>query len=222
MAIGDKADVSTRLARLIPNGWFTAGLSPVRDAVLAGAASVLSFGYSLLAYVRLQSRIATATDGFLDMIAGDFFGATLVRADGQTDASFRARITSNLFRDRGTRMSVTRVLTQLTGRAPLVFEPMRPADTGGYGAASCGYGAGGAYGSMLLPMQAFVTAYRPVGSGVPNVAGYGISSAGYGSASQGEYAALSMVQGALTDADIYAAIESVRPATYTIWARISS
>lgn len=222
MATGDNSDFSARLALLVPNGWFTVGMSSLRDAVLAAAASALSFAYQLLAYVRLQTRIATATDGFLDMIAGDFFGTTLVRASGQTDASFRARIISNLFRERGTRNAVTSVLTQLTGRAPIIFEPMRPADTGGYSAPSSGYGAGGAYGSMLLPMQAFVTAYRPFGAGVPSVAGYGIPAAGYSVASQGEYASLSMIQGALTDADIYAAIESVRPATYTIWARISS
>lgn len=221
MATGDNEDMSARLALLVPNGWFTVGMSSLRDAVLAGAASVLSFGYQLLAYVQLQTRIATATDGFLDMIAGDFFGTTLVRASGQTDASFRARIISSLFRERGTRNAVTQVLTQLTGRTPMIFEPMRPADTGGYGVAA-GYGAAGAYGSMLLPMQAFVTAFRPFGTGVPSVAGYGISTAGYSLGSQGQYVALSTVQGALTDADIYAAIESVRPATYTIWARISS
>lgn len=221
MATGDKADMSSRLALLMPNGWFTVGLSSLRDAVLAGAASALSFAYQLLAYVQLQTRIATATDGFLDMISGDFFGTTLVRASGQTDASFRARIISSLFRERGTRNAVSIVLTQLTGRAPLIFEPMRPADTGAYGIGA-GYGAGGAYGSMLLPMQAFVTAFRPHGTGVPSVAGYGSPSAGYSLGSQAEYAALSMVQGALTDADIYAAIESVRPATYTIWTRISS
>jgi hypothetical protein len=221
MATGDNQDMSARLALLVPNGWFTVGMSSLRDAVLAGAASALSFAYQLLAYVRLQTRIATATDGFLDMIAGDFFGITLVRSSGQTDASFRARIISNLFRERGTRNAVIQVLTQLTGRAPIIFEPMRPADTGGYGVAT-GYGVAGGYGSMLLPMQSFVTAFRPIGTGIPNVAGYGVSTSGYSVPSQGEYASLSMVVGEITDADIYAAIESVRPATYIVWARIST
>lgn len=222
MATGDQNDITARLQQLTPHGWFANGAVPLRDALYQGAASALSFVFSLLAYVRSQTRIGTATDGFLDMIAGDFFGATLTRAAGQSDASLRSRIILGIFRERGTRNAVIKVLTQLTGRAPVIFESMRPADTGGYGVPVLGYGVAGAYGSMLLPMQAFVTAYRPVGAGVPSIAGYGISTAGYGVGSQGEYAALSMVQGALTDADIYAAIDNVRPAGYVIWARISS
>jgi hypothetical protein len=155
------------------------------------------------------------------MIAGDFFGTTLVRSLNQTDASFRARIIINIFRERGTRRGLGLLLTQITGRAPIIFEPARPADTGGYGLA-CGYGVAGGYGSMLLPMQAFVTAYRPIGTGIPSVAGYGASTGGYGQPSRADYASLSLIQGAVTDADIYAAIDSVKPAGYTIYARIAS
>lgn len=222
MATGDQTDIGSRIQQLIPHGWFTNGLSPIRDALLQGAASALAFAYSLLAYVRIQTRINTASDGFLDMIAADFFGSAVARSLNQSDASLRSRITINLFRERGTRNAVTRVLTQLTGRAPVVFEPARPADTGGYGMGG-GYGvAATGYGSMLLPMQAFVTAYRPLGVGIPNVAGYGVPTAGYSTPSQGEYASLSMVQNAVTDADIYNAIDRVRPAGYTVWVAISS
>ena len=76
---------------------------------------------------------------------------------------------------------------------------------------------------MLLPFQAFVTAYRPTGSGIPNIAGYGNAPAAYGVASQGgEYATMSMIQGAVTDADIYAAIDSVKPVGTILWTRITS
>lgn len=221
MATGDIDDMGARLQALVPSNWFTAGLAPLRDAALRGAASVLAFIFALLLYVRAQTRIATATDGFLDMIAADFFGTRLPRAENQSDTSYRARIIANLFRERGTRASVVQVLTQLTGREPLIFEPRRPADTGAYGAA-CGYGLAGGYGSMVLPRQAFVTAYRPLGTGVPNIAGYGISTTGYSTPSQGEYASLDMVRNAVTDADIYAAIDSVRPIGTTIWARIAT
>lgn len=222
MATGDQNDISNRLQQLTPHGWFVPGLAPLRDALMQGVAKTLAFVFSLLAYVRQQTRISTATDGFLDMIAGDFFGAGLPRAAGQSDASYRARILINIFRERATRAGVVKVLQQITGRTPVVFEPARPADTGCYGGPAIGYGVAGGYGSLLLPMQAFVTAYRPVGTGIPLVAGYGISTAGYGVASQGEYAALSMVTGAVTDADIYAAIDSVKPAGTVVWARIAS
>jgi hypothetical protein len=222
VATGDQSDVTSRLQQLTPHGWFSNGVVPVRDALYQGAASTIAFLYSLLAYLRLQTRIGTATDGFLDMIAGDFFGSTLTRAVGQSDASLRARIILAIFRERGTRAAIVKVLQQLTGRTPIVFEPLRLADTGSYGGPMCGYGVAGGYGSMLLPMQSFVTAFRPVGTGIPSVAGYGISTGGYGVPSQAEYASLSMVVGAITNADIYAAIESVRPASYLVWARIST
>jgi hypothetical protein len=84
-------------------------------------------------YAKAQLRIATASDGFLDVISADFFGTTLPRKTNESDAAFRNRIIINLFRERATRKAVTQVLTTLTGRAPLIVEPSRPADTGAYG-----------------------------------------------------------------------------------------
>lgn len=221
MATGDQDDFKARINALIPNGWFAVGSVPLRDAVVAGGAALLSFAYAVLGYARQQTRIGTATDGFLDMIAADFFGDQLPRRANQSDASYRARITSGLFRERGTRNAVVQVVTQLTGRAPVIFEPMRPADTGGYGAGA-GYGVAGGYGSMLLPTQSFVTAFRPLGAGIPNVAGYGVSSGGYAQASQADYASFNEIVTNVTDEDILAAINSVRPSGYTIWARVSN
>lgn len=225
MATGDQSDIFARLKSLIPR-WFGDGAT-VRDALLQGLAWAASFIYSLITYTRLQTRIKTATDGWLDMIAADFFGSTLLRASNQSDASFRARIIINLFRERATRWAIISVLKDLTGRTPLVFEPMRPADTGCYGGPAIGYGLAGGYGSMLIPYQAFVTAFRPSGVGIPNVGGYGGTvggpgPGGYGTAAQIEYAALSMIQGAVTDADIYNAIDSVKPAATAVWTRIQS
>lgn len=215
---GDTQDTFGRIKALLPR-WFSDN-TPVLDSLLRGYAYCASFVYALITYAALQTRIKTATDGWLDMIAADFFGATLPRKANQSDASFRARIVVNIFRERATRAAIVRVLTDLTGRAPVVFEPMRPADTGAYGFAY-GYGVAGGYGSMLLPYQAFVTALRPTGTGIPLVAGYGSPSGGYGAASRAEYATQDMIQGAVTDADIYAAIDSVKPVGTTVWTQIS-
>ena len=221
MSTGDQDDIVERLKQLIPNGWFTVGASSIRDAVLVGIANSLAFIYSILAYLRLQSRITTATDGFLDLIAADYFGNTLYRALGQSDDSFRARIIASILRERGTRNSVVSILTQLTGRAPVILEPQRPLDTGVYGGPGLAYGLVGGYGSTVLPYQSFVTAFRPEGQGIPNVAGYGVSTGAYGTPSRLEYASLSMIHG-VTDNDLYAAVNSVRPTGYTIWMAISS
>jgi hypothetical protein len=219
MATGDQADVQQRLGALVPWNWFPVAAASLYTGILAGIASALSFIYTLLAYIRLQTRIATATDGWLDLIAWDFFGPNLIRQNGQSDPSFLASIRSAMFRERNTRNAVVSILEDLTGRTPVIYEPWRPADTGGYGIA-CGYGVAGAYGSQLLQQQAFITAYRPQGQGVPNIAGYGDAPAGYSVGSQSEY--VSSDVGGLTDADIYAAVNSVRPCCTILWVQILS
>lgn len=224
MATGDSNDVFARLKAALPQRWFgsTSDSMPVVDSVLAAATTALSFIYSLYAYAVLQTRIKTATDSWLDLIAADFFGTSIQRKANQSDASFRATIIANMFRERATRNAIIKVLQDLTGRTPKIIEPKRPADTGVYGGPLIGYGVAGAYGSLQMPYQAFVQAFRPLGSGIPSVAGYGISTGAYSTASQAEWASLSMIQNAVTDADIYAAIDSVRPAATIVWTNISS
>lgn len=222
MAKGDQQDLYKRLRSQLPSWFGDEASSPILNALLQGLAYGLAYFYSLLSYGRLQTRIKTATDGWLDMIAADFFGSALLRAANQSDASFRNRILINLFRERATRAAIVKVLQDLTGRTPTIIEPMRPIDTGVYGGPNIGYGVAGAYGSMVMPFQAFVIAYRPSGAGIPNIAGYGYSTGAYNTASQEEYASLSMIQGTVSDADIYAAADAVKPVGTVIWMRISN
>jgi hypothetical protein len=222
---GDQADIFARLKGYLPTRWFgsASDSTPILDAVLTGIATCLSFIYSLYAYTKLQTRIATATDGWLDMISGDFFGLALPRKTGESDNSFRSRIQANLLRPKATRGAVTQALVALTGRTPVIVEPARPADTGAYGGPSIGYGAAGAYGSMLLPYQCFITAYRPHSSvGIASVAGYGISTGGYGQASRAEYADITAFNAGVTDTDIFAVIDAVKPAATIAWTRIEN
>ncbi len=220
MAIGDQSDVFNRLKSVVPR-WF-GDTAPVRDALLQGFAQAGSFIYSLYAYSKLQTRIKTATDGWLDMIAADFFGTWLLRKAGQSDAVFRNWIIVNLLRERATRYSIQKVLQDLTGRAPVISEPLRPLDTGGYGVGGVGYGVGTAtYGSMAVgPYQAWVIAYRVNGAGIPYVAGYSVPTGGYSQASRAELADISDANANADDAAIYAAIDSVKPAGTIVWTQI--
>lgn len=221
MATGDLSDFRSRIKATLPR-WF-ADSSPILDALLSGLAQAWVFIYSLYLYTQLQTRIKTATDGWLDLIAGDFFGTRIIRKPNQTDASFRSLIIANLFRERATRAALIQVLTELTGRVPIVIEPQQPGDCGAYGVPTSGYGVAGYYGSQLLPSQCFLIAFRPASSGIPNIAGYGDPPAAYTTPSQGGmYASLAMIQGQVTDADIYAAIDSVKPVGTAIWTTIQS
>ena len=216
---GDLQDMLARLKATLPARWFPDS-TPILDGLLTGLAQTWSSLYAKLAFVRLQTRLATATGGFLDAISRDFLGAMLSRRLSEPDAAYRVRISKELLRERNTRNAVVTVLTDLTGRVPIVFEPSRPADTGAYGTAA-GYGAAGGWGSLALPFQCFVTAYRAQGSGIATVAGYGGPSGGYGGGAI-EYASLAMIQGQITDADVEAAIARVMPVSSIAWTRISN
>lgn len=217
--VGDRTDMLARLKAVLPARWFGEA-SPVLDAVLLGLAEGWAWLHAMLGELRTQTRIATATGAALDMIALDFFGARIRRRGGQGDAPFRASILRELLRERATRGALEAALVDLTGRAPLVFEPTRPADTGAWSIAG-GYGVAGGWGSLLLPHQCFVTAFRPRGSGVASVNGWGGGSGGWGVGSSA-YISLASLQGQVTDADIRAAVAGVLPVGSLAWMRIQS
>ena len=85
----------------------------------------------------------------------------------------------------------------------------------------------GGYGSLALPFQAFVTAYRPSGGGVSTVGAYGNASTflygagGYGGGAI-EYAGTSMVSGQVTDAMIQSVVVATMPESTIAWLRISN
>jgi hypothetical protein len=217
---GDQADIATRIKAVLPGRWF-ADTTPVLDDLIAGLAWAWSWVYSLLTYVRMQTRIATATDVWLDVVANDFFGNRLQRRTGQSDDAFRLLIQTNLLREHGTRASIISALRNLTGRAPAVFEPMRTTDTGGYTLGGVGYGSAGGWGNLSLPFQCFVTAFRPSGIGIALVSGWGCPVGGYRAGAL-EYASLAMVQGQVTDGDIMAAVAEVLPVASIAWTRIQN
>ena len=78
----------------------------------------------------------------------------------------------------------------------------------------------GGWGSLALPFQCFVTAFRAQGSGIAVTSGYN-GSAGYGQGAI-QYASLSMLTGQITDSDIRAAIAGVIPTATIAWTRITS
>lgn len=229
MATGDATDFVARLRAALPRRWFP-DTSPVLAAVLAGLAWAWAELFTLWGFVIQQCRISSATGEWLDFIAADFFGPGIRRLPSESDASFRVRIRAEMLRERGTRASIISALRDLTGRTPIVAEPAWPGSAGGYGTAAMilgtglGYGVAGHWGSLLLPFEFFVTAYRPEGEGVASVAGYyygsGWAGGGYGVGAI-QWISDDMFRAAITDADIYDVVNRTRPAGTIAWVQIT-
>ncbi len=151
---GDPADIAGRLRLALPRRWF-ADAAPVLDALLGGLASAWSGLHGLLQEVRRQSRMATATDGFLDLASADLFGGGLLRRTGEADDAFRARIGRALRRLRATRAGLVDAAAE-AGSAAAVFEPAYPPDTGVYGGPGLAWGAAGGWGSLAMPLECLV------------------------------------------------------------------
>jgi len=221
--IGDQVDFENRLRAVLPQSWFSDD-APVLYGLLAGLGAGWSVIYAMLRYAKSQTRITTASDIWLDLISWDFFGKRLKRRPSEGDDALRSRIMLEMFRERATRSAVETVLEELTGRAPIIFEPARSSDTGGYTSldgqgGGVAYNAAGGWGSLDLPFQCFVTAYRPNNGGIGQVTGWGAFAGGYGIGAI-EYASLDMAQAQVTDADIYSAITGVLPAATIGWTQI--
>jgi hypothetical protein len=218
---GTQSDIVARLKSVLPNGWFPDS-TPVLDGLLNGLASAWTNLVSLLGYTQLQTRIATATDIFLDLVAQDFFAGGMVRGASEPDSSLRARIQASLLAPRATRNALTTKLVELTSRPADIFEPARLQDTGAYTIASAlAYNTAGGYGSFALPFQCFVHAYRPFGAGVSNTNGYGGGASGYG-VGQAQYTTPAMAASTIRDSDITAAIAAIMPVATTAWVIVTN
>ena len=165
-------DFPGRMRALLPRKWFpdtapgAASSTPYLDVALNGMGWGWQQIYDGITYIRTQSRIATATDVWLDLISLDFFNGALPRIAGELDASFRARIKAKLFTPTATRSAITQSVAAATGRPTVVIEPWNTGDCGavaGAGNAAGGqlaWGSAGSWGSLQYPAQFFVQAKR--------------------------------------------------------------
>jgi hypothetical protein len=131
----------------------------------------------MLGFVKAQTRVNTATGGWLDLCAADYFGhGGLPRLQYEQDSAYRARILYNLTAPRGTLAGMRGMLTQLTGNVPVIVQPGNPVSCGGLAtpanpAAGGGglafyngnteLGGAGNIGSLTMPGQVLITVERP-------------------------------------------------------------
>jgi hypothetical protein len=225
--VGDQADFVSRLWAVLPKRWF-AEQSPNLEALLGSIAAPWAWLYGLIKYVTAQTRLATATEQSLDLIANDFFGSDIGRKAGESDDTYRARIQGALLREAATRSAVSAGLASVVGSDPIIFEPAKCSDTGSYGAidqdgsivsTGMAYGQAGGWGSLQLPFQFFVTVTRPATAGVAMLAGYGTPNGGFGQGAM-SYIDISLLPGEVGDAEIQATLSSLLPVNVVAWLKI--
>src|SRR5258708_32694004 len=116
--VGTIADIVNRLrATLAP--WFPdLPSAPVLNAVLTSQADQFAFIYQYLQFAANQTRIKTATGGWLDPIAWGYFGAPFTRRLNEPDASFAPRVLKEVLRPRRTPAAVQQLVVVPVGTPP--------------------------------------------------------------------------------------------------------
>lgn len=219
--IGDVENIAGRIRRLLPR-WFgpTEVPTPVLTALLAGIATAFSGVFALIEFARQQARIATATGGWLDLIAQDFFGRGFPRFRNEPEAAYRTRLRQELFRQRNTRAALDSIVFDLTGQHPRIFEGFFPADTGGWGSPqSFAWGGPGRWGSQTAIYEVIITMPYPQGYGIPNRGGWGSEVGGWGTGNFSWVNELDITGSGPTVADILNRIDQVRAAGITVLVR---
>jgi hypothetical protein len=226
MATGDALDILERVKRLIPGRWF-AWVAPLRDGVIGGLADCAANLYAFVIYARKQTRLATATGIWLDILCYDYLRRHLLR-QGRSDDVFRAIIQATILQERVTRKGVSSAVTGLINIPPFIFEPWNTNDAGGYRAPNIGYGITAGWGSLQYPAQVFMRISRSgLGpTGVPFSEGWygGQGTPAIGAYGQGaiQYTDSDTAEIGVTDADIYQVITNSKPTGVTVWVQLGA
>ena len=214
MSKGDIDDITLRLFRWLPSRWFPFGTGSRIWATLSGFASSMAAVWDQITYLRLQTRLMTITDGWVDLASYDFFGNSLPRRQQEEDRNFALRIRKEVLRERNTRHALDSVLFDLVGSHPDIFEAFNPGDTGGWDIAM-GWDTAGLWGDLDLMYQIFVNTARPLSQGIPYVGGWDSPPVGWDTV--GEWTDNTMIIAPITDSMVFTAVASVTPAGMIVW-----
>lgn len=222
MAKGDTLDLTNRIFRMLPAGWFPSQSGTRIYATVQGFAAAFTAIWQQIVYARLQTRLQTTTDGWVDLASQDFFGTRLPRRRSESDGVFSQRIRDEVIRLRNTRAALIAAAQDVTGRPAAIFEPFNPYDTGGWDTPALAWDTAGAWGDETATYTAFLNVGRPLTFGLANLAGWDSAIGGWniGSISWIDDDDANSSQ-SISDADIYAAIAAVVPAGMIVWVSIS-
>lgn len=213
---GDTNDIIARIQRWLPQGWFPNTAGTRIYALVSGMASVFATIYAAIVYVGLQTRIATATDGFLDLASQDFFGTYIPRLNGEMDTAFSLRIRQEVLRLRLTRTAIDTLLFQLTGQHPVItelFDSSCLSWRGPYGWRTA------PLGSRSMPYTVFIVTTHAGVFGIDTGAWRNVNAAWR--IPTFVLTDPSMITGTgLTDDQLLDALDRIRPAGVTFWVSI--
>lgn len=220
MISGTQEDFAQRLAALLPAGWYPNaivgdGTNPVLDSTLSATGQALSRLWTLLTYVQMQTRISSASEANLDVIAQDFLGSEIVRKVNETDDQFRTRIQQAILAPRITREALSQNIEALTGTKPTIVVPSSANDTGAWDTAQTAWDVG-LWGSEDIPRDVFITVTLPPGGGVPNAMGWDV---GAWDSPQTVWTDDSMAVVGITEQDVYDVINRTRPVNVRVWVK---
>lgn len=218
---GDQADIEARLLAVIPPWFGSPEERPVVGALVSGTASLLAWVYQLYLFAKLQTRLATATGGWLDLAAADFF-TSFPRFQGETDRPYSRRIRLEVLRDRNTRHAIDRQVYDLTQDHPEVYEAWRGGCCGGWGTPGMAYGLVGRWGSGGAPGETIIITPDLANYGIPNRGAWGTQLGGYG---QGNFSWVTdddTVGSGPTRNDFLAALDRIRTEGCTYYVRFTS
>ncbi len=217
-ALGGADDIIRRVKLLLPKGWWNDS-APIRDAIIGGLSDVSAWCYSLIVYAKKQTRVASATDLWLDILSKDYFRFELPRRVNEPDEAFRTRIQKELIRERVTRKGMNDALTDLTGKTPYIFEPWNTGDAGAWDVGTFALDIAGGWGDTILPAQSFVNVIPP-GAGIPGAPGWDCAALGWDIG--GMWGDMNLISGTITDQDIYDTINKTRPTGAIVWTQLSA
>ena len=158
--------------------------STILNVVLAAYLTTADLAYQQLQFVLLNDRLGVnflflmQDVDQLNLFAQDFFGNGLPRQPNESNDNYKLRISANLFNIKATRQGMFDALLNLTGFAPIIFEPWSIFDAmvydgyhTGQNLAHSAYGVG-KYGSEILAYTGYIDVFVPNNQGLGNYPGY--------------------------------------------------
>ena len=122
----NKEDFVYRLLENFPADWSSdeaRSSGGVLHSLFSSVGAELEYSLDQVQFIFDATRVRTATEEALDLVAKDFFGTDVRRSTGEGDTAFRQRILAQLLAPAVTIEAIKRAIEIFTGKPAVLFEP---------------------------------------------------------------------------------------------------